>query len=54
MDSNLDQVSNNDFLSVNNNLFDVFLGGVDDLLSVFLDLFDDLLGLDDLNLQFLN
>jgi len=54
VNSDLDQVSNNDFLSVNNNLFDVFLGGMDDLLTVLLDLLGDLLGLDDLNLQFLN
>jgi hypothetical protein len=54
VDFNLDQVSDNQFLSVDNNLFDVSLGGVDDLLSVCLDLLGDLLGLSDLNLQFLD
>lgn len=54
MDSDLDQVSDDDLLSVDNNLSDVFLRGSDDLLSVLLGFLNDLLSLDDFNSQFLD
>jgi len=54
VDSNLDQVSDDDLLSVNNNLFDVFLRGFDDLLSVLLCFLNDNLSLDDFDSQFLD
>lgn len=54
MDSDLDQVSDDDLLSVNNNLFDVFLRGFDDLLSVLLCFLNDNLSLDDFESQFLD
>jgi hypothetical protein len=54
VDSDLDQVSDDDLLSVVNNLSDVFLRGSDDLLSVDLGFLNDLLSLDDFDSQFLN
>lgn len=54
MDSDLDQVSDDDLLSVVNNNSDVFLRGSDDLLSVDLCFLNDLLSVDDFDSQFLN
>jgi len=54
VDSDLDQVSDDDLLSVDNNSSDVFLRGSDDLLGVNLCLLNDLLSLDDLESQFLD
>ena len=54
MDSDLDQVSDDDLLSVDNNSSDVFLRGSDDLLSVNLSLLNDLLSLQDFDSQFLD
>lgn len=54
MDSDLDQVSDDDLLSVVNNNSDVFLRGSDDLLSVNLGFLNDLLSLDDFDSQVLN
>lgn len=54
MDFDLDQVSDDDLLSVVNNLSDVFLRGSDDLLSVLLGFLNDLLSMNDFDSQFLD
>jgi hypothetical protein len=53
VDSDLDQVSDDDLLTVSNNNSDVFPRSSDDLLSVFLGFLNDLLSLDDFDSQFL-